>query len=49
MHIKEAIMNMLDEKYSAMKENFEKVIKQKVAQRLEEKKIVVAQDFFGKK
>lgn len=40
---------MLDEKYSAMKENFEKVIKQKVAQRLEEKKIVVAQDFFGKK
>lgn len=49
MEIKEAIMNLLEEKSSATKENFEKAIAKKAAAKLEEMKIEVATNFFGKR
>jgi len=49
MEIKEAILSLLEKNHSVMKENFEKAIYKKAAERLQEKKVEVASDFFGKK
>jgi TnpA family transposase len=49
MHIKEALKNILDKKLDTMKENFNAALTSKAVQKLEEKKIEIAQTYFGKK
>jgi hypothetical protein len=49
MHIKEALKNILDKKLDMMKENFNAALTSKAVQKLEEKKIEIAQTYFGKK
>lgn len=47
--IKEAINNILDKKLDVMKENLNSALSEKAMQKLEEKKIEIAQTYFGKK
>lgn len=49
MFIKEAIKNMTEKKLNEMKENISAAITEKAVQKLEEKKIEIAQNYFGKK
>jgi hypothetical protein len=49
MYIKEAIKNILDKRLELMKENFSMALTSKAVQKLEEKKIEIAQTYFGKK
>ncbi len=49
MEIKEAIVSLLEKKHSVMKESFDKVLYKKAAERLQEMKVEVASEFFGKK
>ena len=48
-HIKEALTNILEKKLDVMKENFNSALTEKAMQKLEEKKIEIAQSYFGKK
>lgn len=48
-HIKEAIKNIQQKKLDLMKENFNAALSEKAVQKLEEKKIDIAQSYFGKK
>lgn len=48
-HIKEALSNILDKKLDVMKENFNSALTSKAMEKLEEKKIEIAQNYFGKK
>jgi hypothetical protein len=49
MLIKEAIQNIKEKKLNEMKEKFSAAITEKAVQKLEEKKIEIAQNYFGKK
>jgi hypothetical protein len=49
MHIQEAIKNIREKKLEQMKENFNAALTTKAMQKLEEKKINIAQTYFGKK
>ena len=49
MYIKEAVKNLAEKKLDKMKENLNKALSEKAVQKLEEKKINVAQNYFGKK
>jgi hypothetical protein len=49
MHIQEAIKNILEKKLEQMRENFNAALTTKAMQKLEEKKIDIAQNYFGKK
>jgi hypothetical protein len=48
MHIKEAIDNIMEKKLDLMKENLEAALMQKVVEKLEERKIDIAQNYFSK-
>jgi hypothetical protein len=47
MYIKEAIQNILDKKLDEMKQNLEAAITEKAIEKLEEKKIEIAQGYFA--
>lgn len=47
MYIKEAIKNIVDKKLDVMKENFNSALTEKAVQKLEEKKINIAKQYFG--
>jgi hypothetical protein len=47
MYITEAIENVLDKRLDLMKENFESALNEKAVQKLEERKIEIAQNYFG--
>lgn len=49
MYIKEAIKNIQENNLTLMKENFRVALTEKAIQKIEEKKIKVAQSFFEKK
>jgi hypothetical protein len=49
MHIQEAIKNIREKKLEQMKDNFNSALTTKAMQKLEEKKIAIAQNYFGKK
>jgi ribosome recycling factor len=49
MHIKEAVKNIREKKLEQMKENFNSAITEKAVQKLEEKKIDIAKNYFGQK
>lgn len=49
MHIQEAIKNIREKKLEQMKENFNAALTTKAMQKLEEKKISIASNYFGKK
>lgn len=49
MHIQEAIKNIREKKLEQMKENFNAALTTKAMQKLEEKKIAIASNYFGKK
>ena len=48
-NIKEALSNILEKKLDVMKENFNAALTSKAMEKLEEKKIEIAQTYFGKK
>jgi hypothetical protein len=47
MYITEAIGNILEEKIDLMRENFRAALTEKAIQSLEEKKIEIAESYFG--
>ena len=47
MYIKEAIQNILDKNLDEMKQNFQAALIEKAVIQLEEKKIQIAQGYFG--
>jgi hypothetical protein len=47
MYIKEAIENIMEKKLDVMKEKFESALNEKAVQKLEERKIDIAQNYFG--
>ena len=49
MQIQEAIKNIREKKLEQMKENFNSAITSKAVEKLEEKKIVIAKNYFGQK
>lgn len=49
MYIKEALNNILDKKLVNMRENFNAALTEKAVQKLEEKKIKIAESYFGQK
>lgn len=49
MQIQEAIKNIREKKLEQMKENFNSAITSKVVEKLEEKKIEIAKNYFGQK
>jgi hypothetical protein len=49
MHIQEAVKNIREKKLEQMKENFNSAITEKAVQKLEEKKIDIAKNYFGQK
>lgn len=49
MKIKEALKNIQEKKFDLMKENFNSVLVQKAAEKLEEMKVELASSYFGKK
>ena len=49
MSIKEAIVNILENNLDAMRNNFSNVLSTKAVEKLEEKKIEIANKYFGQK
>lgn len=49
MSVKDAIKNIREKKLEQMKENFNAALTTKAVGKLEEKKINIAQSYFGKK
>ena len=49
MYIKEAIQNILEKNLDEMKNNFQAALTEKAVTQLEEKKIKIAQGYFGQK
>lgn len=49
MYIKEAINNIREKNLEKMRENFEAGLVSKAMVKLQEKKIAIAQNYFGKK
>lgn len=49
MHSKEAIKNIREKKLDEMKQNFNAALTTKAVQKLEEKKISIAKNYFGQK
>jgi hypothetical protein len=49
MKVKEAINNIREKKLDQMKENFNAALTTKAVEKLEEKKIIIAQNYFGQK
>lgn len=49
MQIQEAIKNIREKKLEQMKENFNAAITSKAVEKLEEKKIEIAKNYFGQK
>jgi hypothetical protein len=49
MHIKEALVNILDKKLDEMKQNFNAALVEKAMHKIEEKKIEIAKNYFGQK
>jgi hypothetical protein len=47
MHIKEALENILEKNLDKMKENFEAALTEKAVEKLEERKIAIAENYFG--
>jgi hypothetical protein len=47
MHIKEALNNIIDKKLDLMKENFQAALTEKAIEKLEERKIQIAETYFG--
>lgn len=47
--IKEALDNILEKKLDEMRENFSAALTEKAVEKLEEKKIEIAQSYFGQK
>lgn len=47
MYIQKAIANIAEKRLDEMKENFSAAITEKAVQRLEERKIEIAQSYFG--
>lgn len=47
MHVKEALNNILEKKLDVMKENLESALTEKAMQKLEERKIEIAQNYFS--
>lgn len=47
MHIKEAIANIANKKLDEMKQNINAALSEKAVQKLEERKIEIAQDYFA--
>lgn len=48
MHIQEAIKNIAEKKLDEMKQNIHSALSEKAIEKLEEKKIVLAQEYFAK-
>lgn len=48
-HIKEGVKNIREKKLEQMKENFNSALTSKAVEKLEEKKIEIAKNFFEKK
>ena len=49
MSVKQAIHNIAESKLNEMKENFKKALAEKAAEKLEEMKVDMANNFFGDK
>jgi hypothetical protein len=49
MKVKEAINNIREKKLDQMKENINSALTTKAVEKLEEKKIIIAQNYFGQK
>lgn len=49
MSIKQAINNILENNLDAMRQNFSAAITTKAVEKLEERKIEIAKNYFGKK
>lgn len=49
MSIKEAINNILENNLDAMRQNFSSAISTKAVEKLEERKIEIAKNYFGRK
>ena len=49
MTIKKAFKNIMENNLDKMRENFSSVLNTKAVQKLEEKKITIAKNYFGKK
>jgi hypothetical protein len=47
MHIKEALENILENKLNLMKENLQSVLTEKAIEKIEERKIEIAQNYFS--
>lgn len=47
-HIKHAFKNILENKLDDMRQNFSSALSERAMQKLEEKKIAVAQNYFAK-
>lgn len=47
MYIKEALNNILEKKLDLMKENFQAALTEKAVEKLEERKIQIAETYFG--
>lgn len=47
MHIQEAIKNIAEKKLDEMKQNLNSALAEKAMQKLEERKIEIAQNYFG--
>lgn len=47
MHIQEAIKNIAEKNLKEMKQNFDNALAEKAMQKLEERKIEIAQNYFG--
>ncbi len=48
MSIKNALSNIIEGNLDAMRQNFSSALTEKAVQKLEEKKISIAQNYFGK-
>lgn len=49
MSIKQAINNIMENNLDAMRQNFSAALSEKAVQKLEERKIEIAKNYFGKK
>jgi len=47
MYIKEALENILDKKLDLMKENFQAALTEKAIEKIEDRKIEIAANYFG--
>lgn len=48
MSIKNAVLNILEGNLDSMRQNFSSAISEKAVQKLEERKIEIAKNYFGK-